>query len=79
MAPKVHLIHYRRIGLDCVDVKFHVLTHGEEKAIRVIYTIEDEQLCKAKEVDDSFISVIKARCASDFHVWTVLGKYGTNM
>lgn len=72
MAPKVRLIHYRKIGLECVDVKFRVVAAGDVKVVRVIYSysIEDGRLLKAQEISDSLVSVIKARCASDGHVWS---------
>ena len=77
-ASKITLVHYRRIGIDCVDVKFQVKNDEEERIARLVYSIEDEKLATAREVD-SFTSVLRARCASDIRLISVLGKYPTNM
>ena len=135
-GAKVTLIHVRRIGFECLDVKFRVEipehvclkcrrlandcdediysagdyyclscweeyestldmpqeeeedeeelaniqeeSEREDMIINVVYSVEDNKLAMAQEVD-SFKSIIKARCSSDFRLFNVMGKYQTNM
>ena len=74
------LIHFRKIGLDCVDVQFALKNEDEDKVIRAVFTIEDNKIVKAVNVDDTFVSVLKAKCSSAFHTYHVsMNKYQTNM
>ena len=74
------LIHFRKIGLDCVDVQFALKNEDEDKVIRAVFTIEHNKIVKAVNVDDTFFSVLKAKCSSAFHTYHVsMNKYQTNM
>ena len=72
-GAKVTLIHFRRIGLDCVDVQFHVksLKGNDARVFRMVYTIEDNKIVKSQEVNDNFFSVLKAKCSSGLHTFNV--------
>ena len=55
-GTKMALIHFRRIGLDCIDIKL-CLVNGENESIsRVFLTITDDKAIKSKEIDDSSTS-----------------------
>ena len=77
-GSSVTLLHFRKVGLNCIDVEFRLTNEEEDTNSRVIYSIEDGKLASAREVD-SFTSIVRARCASDLRLWRVFGKYGTNM
>ena len=51
-CAQVTLIHFRRIGLDLVDVKFHINNREEEEdfIIHMMYTIRDDKLLKSYEL-----------------------------
>ena len=72
-GARVVLIHYRRIGLDCVDVQFQVesKSKGDTRKFRMVYTIEDNKIVKFQEVNDNFFSVLKAKCSSGLHTFNV--------
>lgn len=72
-GAKVTLIHFRRIGLDCVDVQFKVesKSKGDTREFRMVYTIEDNQIVRSQEVNDNFFSVLRAKCSSGLHTFTV--------
>ena len=73
------LIHFRKIGLDCLDVQFRVQNEDEDKVIRVVYTIQDGKIIWAQVVDDKFVPVMKAKCASGFRTYQSMNRYPTNM
>ena len=74
------LIHFRKIGLNCVDVQFALKNEDEDIVIRAVLTIEDDKIVKATVVNDSFFSVLKAKCSSAYHTYHVsMNKYQTNM
>ena len=77
-ASKITLVHYRKIGIDCVDVEFQVKNGEGERNVRVVFSIEDEKFVTARDVD-SVTSVLRARLASDIHFFGMIGKYQTNM
>jgi hypothetical protein len=53
-GTKMTLIHFRKIGLDCVDIKVRQVTPGqEESTLRVISTLSDSQSVVAREIDES--------------------------
>ena len=78
-GAKLTLLHFRKIGFECVDVEFHIKCEDEDKPIRLVFSIEDNKLAMSQVVNDSLLSIMKARCASNFRLFTVLGKYQTNM
>jgi hypothetical protein len=56
-GTKMALIHFRRIGLDCIDIKLRLAVNGENESIsRVFLTITDDKAINAKEIDDSSTS-----------------------
>ena len=53
-GTKMTLIHFRKIGLDCIDIKVRQVTPGqEENTLRVISTLSDSQSVVAREIDES--------------------------
>ena len=55
-GTKMDLIHFRRIGSDCIDIKLR-LVNGEKKSIsRAFLTITGDKAIKSKEIDDSSTS-----------------------
>ena len=79
-GTKLTLIHFRKIGLNCVDVQFALKNEDEDIVIRAVLTIEDNKIVKATVVNDSFFSVLKAKCSSAYHTYHVsMNKYQTNM
>eukprot|EP01083_Nonionella_stella_P075502 205299_1 len=76
---KATLIHFRKIGLDCLDVQFRVQNEDEDKVTRVVYTIEDGKIIWAQVVDDKFVPVMKAKCACGFRTFQSMNRYPTDM
>ena|SRR6056300_334369 len=53
-GTKMTLIHFRKIGLDCIDVKVRQVTgQEEENTLRVISTLSDSQVVVSREIDES--------------------------
>ncbi len=71
------LIHFRKIALGCIDVKFLIENELEYNIVHVVYSIRNNR-AQVGVVNDSLSSIMKARCASDFHMWSV-GKYQKHM
>uniref|UniRef100_A0A7S2LYG3 Uncharacterized protein n=1 Tax=Skeletonema marinoi TaxID=267567 RepID=A0A7S2LYG3_9STRA len=88
-GTKVTLIHFRKIGLDCIDVKLGLVNGKEERTIRAVTTITDRQAVTSKEIDESpasnhFIltptsAVMAAKCANAVYKWKEFGTFQTNM
>ena len=55
-GTKMTLIHFRRIGLDCIDIKLRLVNGKNESISRVFLTITDDKAIKSKEIDDSSTS-----------------------
>ena len=55
-GTKMALIHFRRIGSDCIDIKLHLVNGENESISRVFLTITDDKAINAKEIDDSSTS-----------------------
>jgi hypothetical protein len=55
-GTKMALIHFRRIGLDCIDIKLRLVNGENESISRVFLTITDDKAINAKEIDDSSTS-----------------------
>ena len=79
-GTKITLIHFRKIGLDCLDVQLHFKNEEEERDIRIVYSIQNNKLVMAHEVQDGFFSVMRAKCASGFRTYHInMNQYQTNM
>jgi phosphoglycolate phosphatase-like HAD superfamily hydrolase len=79
-GTKVTLIHLRKIGLDCFDIKLGVVSGKEENTVRVVTTISAKQAVVSREIDESFpLKVIGASCASVVYKWKEIGTFQTNM
>ena len=88
-GTKVTLIHFRKIGLDCIDVKLGLVNGKEERTIRAVTTITARQAVTSKEIDESpasnhFIltptsAVMAAKCANAVYKWKEFGTFQTNM
>jgi hypothetical protein len=50
-GTKVTLIHFRKIGLDCIDIKLGVVNGEEEGTVRVVTTISAKQAVVSREID----------------------------
>ena len=66
-GAQVTLIHFRHIGLDLVDVKFHINNSEEEEdfIVHMMYTIQDDKLLKSYELMGSSYTTYKT---SEKHV-----------
>ena len=62
-GSKVTIVHYRKIGLNCIDVEACLTSAEEERTVRIVFSIEDGKLAHGEEVD-SLPSVFMARFAS---------------
>eukprot|EP00984_Skeletonema_dohrnii_P033853 scaffold31840_cov67-Skeletonema_dohrnii-CCMP3373.AAC.1 len=90
-GTKVTLIHFRKIGLDCIDIKLGLVNGGEEHAVRFVTTITAKQAVTSKEIDESpeanfwspelttTLMVIGADCKSVVYKWKEFGTFQTNM
>ena len=90
-GTKVTLIHFRKIGLDCIDIKLGLVNGGEEYAVRAVTTITAKQAVTSKEIDESpeanfwspelttKLMVIGADCKSVVYKWKEFGTFQTNM
>lgn len=79
-GTKITLIHFRKIGLDCLDVQLHIKYEEEERDVRIVYSIQNNKLVMAHEVQNGFFSVMRAKCASGFHTYHInMNQYQTNM
>ncbi|KAL7497744.1 hypothetical protein ACHAWT_007259 [Skeletonema menzelii] len=85
-GTKVTLIHFRKIGLDCVDIKLGLANGEEESTIRVVTTITAKQAVVSREIDESPESnhffpkkLVEAKCESAVYKWKEFGQYQTNM
>ena len=62
---EISLIHLRKIGLDCIDIKLRLVNGKEETTIRVVNTISGNQAVSSREIDEAFpLKVLEAKCAS---------------
>ena len=52
-GQKVTLIHFRKIGLDCVDIKVRPVNGKEETTVRVVNTLSNSQVVLSREIDES--------------------------
>ena len=66
-GSKITLIHFKANGMGCIDVKFNLKNIDEDRDIRVIYTVEDDKLVKGREVEDSCLSIAKAKCSGSIY------------
>jgi hypothetical protein len=55
-GTSVAMIHFRRIGSDCIDIKLRLVNGDNESISRVFLTITDDKAIKSKEIDDSSTS-----------------------
>ena len=74
------LIHFRKIGLDCVDIKVRLVNGKEETTVRVVNTLSNSQVVLSREIDESFpLIVLGAKCANVVYKWKEVGTYQTMM
>lgn len=79
-GQKVTLIHFRKIGLDCIDIKVRFVTGKEDFTVRVVHTISGGQVVLSRDIDESFpLKVLGAKCANAVFKWKEVGTYQTNM
>ena len=79
-GQKVTLIHFRKIGMDCIDIKVRLVIGEEETIVRVVNTISDGQVALSQEMDESFpLKIVGAKCAHKWYKWKEVGTYQTNM
>ena len=79
-GQKVTLIHFRKIGMDCIDIKVRLVIGEEETIVRVVDTISDGQAVLSQEMNESFpLKVVGAKCAHTWYKWKEVGTYQTNM
>ena len=90
-GSKVTLIHFRKLGLDCFDVKVAIVNEydGKDMTTRNVTTISAQQAKTATEIDESpeanffFLTptsqVCKEAVKSVGYKWLDFGTFGTNM
>ena len=88
-GTKVTLIHFRKIGLECFDIKLGLANGEEHSTIRAVTTMSIKQAAVSREIDESpeanvFIltptsKVIEAEVKSAAYKWKEFGTYGTNL
>jgi hypothetical protein len=79
-GQKVTLIHFRKIGLDCIDIKLGIANGKEKSTVRVVATITAKQAIVSREIDESIpLTVIRASCSSAVYKWKEMGTFQTNM
>lgn len=83
---KVTLIHYRMIGLDCIDAKLGLVTGDEERTVRAVSTLSSGKAVISKEIDESHNSkfltpkqVAEAKGTNFLYKWREFGTFQTNM
>lgn len=67
-GTKITLLHYRKIGIHCRDVRFKVENEEVEKTMRVVCSVEGKHIFSARVVD-SFTSILRAHYASDIRIF----------
>ena len=73
-GTKITIIHFRKIGLHCLDVQLHFKNEDdEERDVRIVYSIQKNKLVMAHEVQDGFFSVIATRNLFIFMRWLTVG------
>ena len=78
-GTKMTLIHFRKIGLDCVDIMILMENGNKEAVIRTVTTISSKQAIKSKEITEDGKTMISASCASAVYKWKEIGTFQTNM
>ena len=88
-GTKVTLIHFRKIGLECFDIKVGLANGKEHSTIRAVTTISAKQATISREIDESILAdffflsptlqVIEADCKSTVSKWKEFGTYVTNL
>lgn len=66
----VTLVHFRKIGLDCMDVKLGIVNGDEKRTVRAVSTISAGKAVISKEIDETTNFVYK---------WQEFGTFQTNM
>ena len=60
-GSKIKLLHFKRIGLNCIYVRIQMGNETENEVVHLVYSIEDNMIVKAQQVvDDRLFSVVKA-------------------
>lgn len=73
------LIHFRKIGLDCVDIKLRLVNDKKETSMRIVTTISSKQAVVSREIDERFPwKVLEAQCASALYKCKEVGTFQTN-
>jgi hypothetical protein len=68
-GSKATLLHYKRIGLTCADIKIGMVNSEEDTTIHLVVTIFERKIAKTWILDDSFGCTFKAKCASDWYYY----------
>ena len=71
---EVTLVHFRKIGIRCVDVEFRLKDDDEDRTVRVVCSVEDGKLASAAQVD-TVVSALMERFANDVHMVGALAKF----
>ena len=90
-GTKVTLIHFRKIGLECFDIKVGLANGEKHSTIRAVTTMSIKQAAVSREIDESpaanfwspevtcKLMVLGADCKSAVYKWKEFGTYGTVM
>ena len=71
LGSKAALIHYRRIGLFCFDIKIQLENHkeGHMDTICATFAVLDGKIAKAWVHEDSFSSTLNSKFKTDFYYY----------
>ena len=75
-GTKLTLVHIRKIGLDCFDIKIE----SGDSFVRTVTTISDKQSAISREIDDGVqFAMLEAAFSNLCFKWVEFGTYGTTM
>jgi len=69
LGSKVEVIHWKRIGMSCTDLKYRLVNKEEDTITRVLFNTVSKKIIRAYIHDDTFSSTLKAKTKSDFYYY----------
>ena len=69
LGSQVEIIHWKRIGMSCTDLKYRLVNKEEDTITRVLFNTVSKKIIRAYIHDDTFSSTLKAKTKSDFYFY----------
>ena len=69
LGSEVTLIHLKRIGLSCVDIKYRLVNKVEDTITRIVFNTLSKKIMRAWVHEDTFRSTLNAKCKNDFYYY----------